>query len=96
MHRSVGRRLVLLGLIGAAFVAFAGRQAGAAGAEPSALAQVVPKKTSRMDANRCISELKRAMGQQRIRPQRDPYQRAIDLCKKTGDLAAAKAAVGAK
>jgi hypothetical protein len=96
MHRYVGRRFVLLGLVVAVVAAFIGLPTGAAGADPSALAQAVPKKTNPMDANRCISELKKAMGRQRIRPERDPYQRAIDLCKKTGDLAAAKAAVGAK
>lgn len=96
MHRCVGRRLVLLGLVMAIIVAFVGPPAVAAGADSTTLVQVVPKKTTRMDAHRCISKLKKAMSEQRIRPERDPYQRAIDLCKKTGDLAAAKAAVGAK
>jgi hypothetical protein len=96
MHRVVGRRLVLPGVVVASVVALASLPAIAAGAEPSALAQVVPKKATRTDANRCISELKRAMGRQRIRPERDSYQRAIDLCKKTGDLSAAKALVGAQ
>lgn len=97
MHRPFGRRRALLVLVVAVVAAFAGRPAGAAGANPVVLAQqAAPKKTTRLDANRCISELKKAMGQQRIRPERDPYQRAIDICKQTGDLAAAKAAVGAK
>ena len=44
----------------------------------------------------CVSDLKRAMAQQRIPPKRETYQAAIDICRDTGDLAAAKQAVGAK
>lgn len=51
---------------------------------------------NRPTPQQCISDLKRAMAQQRIPPKRDTYQEAIDICRDTGDLAAAKKVVGAK
>lgn len=51
---------------------------------------------NRPTPQQCVSDLKRAMAQQRIPPKRESYQEAIDICRDTGDLAAAKKAVGAK
>jgi hypothetical protein len=92
MHTQVSRRLVLL--LVAAFAFFAPPPAFAREMATS-LAQAAPKAKA-ADANRCISELKKAMSAQRIPPRKEPYEQAIDICKKTGDLDAAKAAVGAK
>jgi hypothetical protein len=92
MHTPIGRRLVLL--LMAAFVIY-GTPEGVARAAADVLAQAAPKAKA-ADANRCISELKRAMSEQRIPPRKEPYEQAIEICKKTGNLNAAKAAVGAK
>ena len=51
---------------------------------------------NRPTPQQCVSDLKRAMAQQRIPPKRETYQEAIDICRDTGDLAAAKKVVGAK